>query len=124
MRQYFIQIALILAFTIAGTTYSSAGTQNAENATNNVTTEQSDKASTNDVAKTSQAPQSAKSHLPVEKAHSHIPSWDELAHIHHFHRNRLKKIKRHFKKSVFFAKLLLFVCHAAVLFISYLHVTH
>jgi hypothetical protein len=62
--------------------------------------------------------------MPVEKSHSHVPAWDELAHIHHFHQDRLKKIKRHFKKSVFLSKLLLFICHAAVLYISFLHLTH
>jgi hypothetical protein len=61
------------------------------------------------------------------QAHPHakaaVPSWDELAHIHHFHRHRLKKLKKHYRKSLWMSKLLLLVTHAAVLFISYLHVT-
>ncbi len=122
MRQYFNIIALILAFVIAGTTYSFAGS---EKAVNNGNTEQTSKVADHDApVKTSQSQSSAKSHMPVEKSHSSVPSWDELAHIHHFHQNRLKKIKRHFKKSVFLSKLLLFICHAAVLYISFLHLTH
>ncbi len=122
MRQYFIQTALILAFAFAGTTNSFARSENAEKA-NNI--EQTSKAVDHEApVKATQSPISAKSHMPVEKSHSQVPTWDELAHIHHFHQNRLKKIKRHFKKSVFLSKLLLFICHAAVLYISFLHLTH
>lgn len=122
MRQYFIQTALILAFVIAGTTNSFARSENAEKAN---TTEQASKAVNHDApAKASHSPVTAKSHMPVEKSHSQVPTWDELAHIHHFHHDRLKKVKRHFKKSVFLSKLLLFICHAAVLYISFLHLTH
>ena len=122
MRQYFNIAALILAFVIAGATNSFAKANNAEKV-NNV--EQTSKAVAHDAtAKSTQSPTSAKSHMPIDKSHSHVPAWDELAHIHHFHQNRLKKIKRHFKKSVFLSKLLLFICHAAVLYISFLHLTH
>lgn len=57
------------------------------------------------------------------QAKASVPTWDELAHIHHFHRHRLKKLKKHYRKSVWLSKWLLLVTHAAVLFISYLHVT-
>ena len=57
------------------------------------------------------------------KAKASVPAWDELAHIHHFHRHRLKKLKKHYRPSVWLSKWLLLVTHAAVLFISYLHVT-
>lgn len=70
---------------------------------------------------------------PVKTAGSHgaahphakatIPTWDELAHVHHFHRHRLKKLKKYYRKSLWMSKLLLLVTHAAVLFISYLHIT-
>ncbi|MBP9102853.1 MAG: hypothetical protein KBF82_03235 [Chitinophagaceae bacterium] len=122
MRQYFIHIALILAFVIAGATNSFANSNNTLKTDN---TEQASKAVAHDApVKSTESPISAKSHIPVEKSHSQVPTWDELAHIHHFHKNRLKKIKRHFKKSVFLSKLLLFLCHAAVLYISFLHLTH
>lgn len=122
MRQYFIQTALILAFVIASANNSFASANNADNAN---ATEKASKAANNDApAKASHSPISAKSHMPVEKSHSQVPTWDELAHIHHFHQDRLKKIKRHFKKSVFLSKLLLFICHTAVLYISFLHLTH
>lgn len=60
----------------------------------------------------------------AEKGHLKAPSWDELAHIHHFHKERLKKMKRHYRKSVLMSKLLLVLVHAAILFVSYLHVVH
>ncbi|MEO5946812.1 MAG: hypothetical protein ABIP79_08350 [Chitinophagaceae bacterium] len=122
MRQYFIQTALILAFVIAATTKSFAGSKNT---VKDNSTEQTSKAMDYDAPlRSTQSPISAKSHMPVEKSHSQVPTWDELAHVHHFHHNRLKKIKRHFKKSVFLSRLLLFICHAAVLYISFLHLTH
>lgn len=122
MRQYFIQTVLLLAFVIASANNSFASASNANNVN---TSEQASKAAKQDVsAKASHSPVSAKSHMPVEKSHSNVPTWDELAHIHHFHQDRLKKIKRHFRKSVFLSKLLLFICHAAVLYISFLHLTH
>lgn len=122
MRQYFIQTALILAIIFASTTNSSATSDNTGNANSS---EQTSKGVDHDMpVKSGQMPVSAKSHLPVEKSHSQVPTWDELAHIHHFHHDRLKKIKRHFKKSVFLSRLLLFICHAAVLYISFLHLTH
>lgn len=122
MRQYFIQTVLLLAFVIACANNSFASASNANNVN---TSEQASKTAKQDVsAKASHSPVSAKSHMPVEKSHSNVPTWDELAHIHHFHQDRLKKIKRHFRKSVFLSKLLLFICHAAVLYISFLHLTH
>jgi hypothetical protein len=79
---------------------------------------------TGKAANTGHIPMGTKSAPAGEKAHSHVPSWDELAHIHHFHKNRLKKVRKHYSKCVFISKLLLFITHAAILFVSYLHVTH
>ncbi len=122
MRHFFTTTALILAVVFASSTQSFAGTQHNSNA---ITEQTSNSIIENEVpVKANHLPIGEKTHIPIEKDHTHIPTWDELAHIHHFHHNRLKKIKRHFKKSVFLSKLLLFLCHAAVLYISFLHLTH
>lgn len=64
----------------------------------------------------------ARTAVPDHHAKAQVPRWDELAHIHHFHKHRMKKMKRHYKKCVLLSKILLLVCHAAVLLISYLHI--
>ena len=67
--------------------------------------------------------------VPVTKAeeHSkkpHILKTDELAHIHHFHKERVKKLKRHHKKYWVLSKLLLILSHIVLLICAYLHLTH
>lgn len=119
MAKYFIFIAALFVLLTANPFTVQAGTKQT---TGHTTSQHSD-----DAGKTSgngHLPLGAKSHHPVEKAHSHVPSWDELAHIHHFHKNRMKKVRRHYSKCVFFSKMLLVICHAAILFVSYLHVIH
>lgn len=59
---------------------------------------------------------------PFEKKHK--PATEELAHIHHFHKERVKKIKQHHKKYWALSKLLLILCHLALLVIAYQHFTH
>lgn len=61
---------------------------------------------------------------PIEKSHGQTPSMEEVAHIHHFHKGRVKKIKRHHKKCWVLSKVLLILCHVALLVIAYLHIIH
>lgn len=110
MTRYFI--ILLLALLAGGNTKTYGGNP----AASSPVTHQTDNAGNHAAG--------AKTPLHAEKAHLHVPSWDELAHIHHFHKDRMKKMKRHYRKSVFLTRLFLFVVHAAILFISYLHVTH
>jgi hypothetical protein len=120
MTRYFIFTALFFALLMAKPITTLAGTDKQTGHIEKThTTENSGKGANN-----SHIPFSAKMPVSEEKAHAHVPAWDELAHIHHFHKNRLKKVKKHFKKCVFMSKLLLILCHAAILFVSYLHVTH
>jgi hypothetical protein len=58
---------------------------------------------------------------PEEKAHT--PKMEELPHIHHFHKERVKKAKRHHKKYWTISMLVLVLCHVALLIIAYLHIT-
>jgi hypothetical protein len=55
---------------------------------------------------------------------SESPKMEELAHIHHFHKERVKKIKRHHKKFWLLSKLFIIVCHLLLLICAYMHVTH
>ena len=54
----------------------------------------------------------------------YTPHMDELAHIHKFHKERLKKMRKHQEKYWLLSKILLILCHLSVLFIAYMHATH
>jgi Na+/H+ antiporter NhaC len=58
---------------------------------------------------------------PEEKGHT--PKLDELAHIHRFHKERVKKVKRHHKKVWSLSMLILVLCHISILIMAYMHVT-
>ncbi len=74
--------------------------------------------------KSSAASSNAKAHLPVEKHHSHVPTMDETPHIHHYHKERVKKNKKHHTKIWYLSMFLIAVCQVSLLIIAYLHVTH
>lgn len=57
---------------------------------------------------------------PGEKAHT--PKIDELPHVHHFHKERVKKVKRHHKKVWTISMLILVLCHISILIMAYMHV--
>jgi hypothetical protein len=61
---------------------------------------------------------------PVQKGHGQVPSFDELAQVHHFHKGRVKKIRKHHEKCWALSKLILVLCHIAILVIAYMHVAH
>jgi hypothetical protein len=50
------------------------------------------------------------------------PKVEELPHIHHFHKERVRKVKRHHKKYWVFSKIILILCHIALLIMAYIHV--
>ena len=52
------------------------------------------------------------------------PHMEELPHIHKFHKNRVKKIKKHHTKFWFASQLIIVLCHISILVIAYLHATH
>lgn len=58
---------------------------------------------------------------PEEK--SHTPKLEELPHIHHFHKDRVKKVKRHHKKYWALSMVILVLCHISILIMAYMHVT-
>lgn len=60
--------------------------------------------------------------VPHGKAVS--PNTDELPHIHKFHKERVKKIKKHHSKFWIVSKLLLVLCHLSILVLAFVHATH
>jgi hypothetical protein len=59
---------------------------------------------------------------PVHKMQ--LPVMEELPKLHRFHKERVKKLKKHHKKCWISAKLLLVVCHVALLVCAFMHATH
>lgn len=59
---------------------------------------------------------------PVKK--SHTMKTEELAHIHHFHKERVKKLKRHHKKFWILSKTLLILCHLLLLVCAFQHLAN
>ncbi len=64
-----------------------------------------------------------------EKSHSaagkpHAPSMDETPHILRFHKERVKKIKKHHSKCWMISMAVVVLCQLALLVIGYLHATH
>ncbi len=54
----------------------------------------------------------------------HVPVMEELAKVHRFHKGRVKKARRFGSQYWVSLKLLLVICHIALLVCAYLHVTH
>jgi hypothetical protein len=55
---------------------------------------------------------------------THTPHLEELPHIHKFHKERLKKIRRYRSRYWLSSKIVLILCHLSLLLIAYLHATH
>jgi hypothetical protein len=126
MTRFFIFTALFLAALSfnPGTSLASDNSANHTQSTSNKETGLQEKNAHETSSKSVPESQSAKSHLPVEKSHSYTPSMDELPHIHKFHKERVKKIKKHQSKLWILSKIVLVLCHISILIISFLHVTH
>jgi hypothetical protein len=118
-KKYF-SIALIgvyILFSLAAKANTNTGKEAGE--THAVKTEKSAEA-----PQGKHGPVSQEGHSKAPHGKAHTPHSEELPHIHKFHKERVKKIKKHHSKLWFLSQGLLFLCHAAVLYISYLHVIH
>jgi hypothetical protein len=49
---------------------------------------------------------------------------EELAHIHHFHKERVKKVSRHHSLIWMISKILITICHLVLLLCAFLHLSH
>jgi len=63
-------------------------------------------------------------HPKVPHGKAHVPHMEELPHIHKFHKERVKKLKKHHGKYWLLSQVLLALCHLSILVIGYLHATH
>lgn len=64
------------------------------------------------------------SHSKVPHGKAHAPQMEELPHIHKFHKERVKRIKKHHSKYWLLSQVILALCHLSILVIGYLHATH
>lgn len=64
------------------------------------------------------------SHSATPPAKTHAPQMEELPHVHKFHKERVKKIKKHHGKYWLLSQLVIVICHLSILLIAYLHATH
>lgn len=86
-------------------------------------------AATTETSSETPAPDASKHKLPATRPEehekkTHIQKTEETAHIHHFHKERVKKIKRHHKKFWVISKIILILCHLVLLYCAFLHLTH
>ncbi|HYC38998.1 MAG TPA: hypothetical protein VEB63_00815 [Chitinophagaceae bacterium] len=118
MRRLFLQIfGLVILSTI--TNQSAQGANKSQHAIEYATTDHQELPSSNEQDR----------EYPVSRPQRHeehgkrvsAPRSEELPHIHHFHRGRVRG-RRH-KEYWLLSKLLLILCHIAVLVVAYLHVT-
>jgi hypothetical protein len=126
MTRYFILAASFsLLFSFNFTSVNANEKHATENVvSNNTESGNATKSSADNHGKTLPVSQDAKSPMPVEKHQSHTPTMDETPHIHRFHKERVKKIKKHHSKLWFLGMLLLTLCQVSLLVIAYLHVIH
>lgn len=80
------------------------------------------KSSTETPIKAAPSHHDAKPHGAAGKTNA--PTMDETPHIHRFHRERVRKAKKHHTKLWLLTKILLVLCHVALLIIAYMHATH
>lgn len=100
-----------------------------DNTTKTATEQTSKEAKTTSVTDHSDAAKkmpaaAADSHSKVPHGKAHVPHMEELPHIHRFHKERVKNIKKHHSKLWFLSQALIVLCHLSILVIGFLHATH
>jgi hypothetical protein len=114
---FFLAIFLMSSFKSMGSTFSGSSSVDKAKVKAIIINE---KSTMNDLPKPTEPV--SKPEEPVKKPH--LMKTEELAHIHHFHKERVKKLKRHHKKCWILSKILLILCHLALMVCAYLHLTH
>ena len=124
-RYFFISILLLALFaTSSNNAYAKVAKHTRITVTTNSAKDQNEQralpvqASTPKTSTRATAPEEA----PENKAHG--PKLEEVPHIHHFHKERVQKSMRHHKKFWALSKLLLLLCHIALLMMAYMHAAH
>jgi hypothetical protein len=119
--KYFGLILSIVCILFSGPVH--AGTRPVQHSSETTASSQADKQAGQDAA-AKQGTAAADGHAKAPHGKTQVPHAEELPHIHKFHKERVKKLKKHHGKCWFLSQALLFLCHAAILYISYLHLTH
>ncbi len=120
MKRYIISSVFFLAMTSMASFTASAGTKKSSSVTVS-DTKQTEPHSASEPLKQAPATKTVPPAAPHEKAHA--PKLEELPHIHHYHKERVKKVKRHHKKCWVLSMVLLVLCQVALLVIAYMHIT-
>ena len=118
MRHYsFFVLTLVMLMTISNNAFAKKAGSRSFNV------EHSSNASATSTHEDMQIPlsQSAKNDEHAKKIP--VPKSEELPHIHHFHKERVKKSKKHHKKYWAVSQLILILCHIAILVMAYMHAT-
>jgi hypothetical protein len=116
-------IIFTMIFSLASTTLI-AGGHTAENAPAKSSKEVKTQGSTEHTDATKKLPVSQESHPKAPHGKTHAPQMEELPHIHKFHKERVKKIKKHHSKYWLLSQVIIVLCHLSILVIGYLHATH
>lgn len=113
-----------IVFTVATTTAVANGNQvktsteqSSKEVKNTTSTEHSDDAKKVPVS-------TSDSHSKAPHGKSSVPHFEELPHIHKYHKERVKKVKKHHSKLWFLGQVLVVLCNISILIIGFLHATH
>ncbi len=120
-RRNYLSIALTIVYILFSMAVHANENTGRDNEAKNSVSQESKQA---DHAAGKQAPAEAEEHSKAPHGKTHTPHSEELPHIHKFHKERVKKIKKHHGKCWFLSQVILFLCHAAILYMSYLHAAH
>ncbi len=118
-------IIFLMIFSFASFSAFAAGhAANAETKTEKFSKEAKTSASTDHSETGKKMPVSADSHSKAPHGKTYVPHMEELPHIHRFHKERVKKIKKHHGKYWIASQVIIVLCHLSILVIGFLHATH
>jgi hypothetical protein len=116
-------IIFIMIFSLTSTILK-AGGQTAERMPLQINGEVKTQANAGHSDMAKKAPVHTESHPKAPHSKTHVPQMEELPHIHKFHKERVKKIKKHHDKYWVLSQAIIVLCHLSILVIGYLHATH
>lgn len=124
-RYFFISILLLALFAISSNNVFAKSYKHTRTAVaTNSTKEQTEQKALPVQATTPKTSSRANSTEDAPEHKGHGLRGEEIPHIHHFHKERVKKSKRHHKKLWILSKALLLLCHIALMMLAYTHMAH
>lgn len=116
-------IIFIVIFSLASTALEAAG-HTAEKLPVQSNSEVKTQANADQPDMAKKAPVHTGSQPKAPHGKTHAPQMEELPHIHKFHKERIRKIKKHHGKYWLLSQAIIVLCHLSILVIGYLHATH